>query len=45
MEEFAKAEISDGLEKLSEQAAEEFGKLSAQLKEYLKTISATTVKI
>jgi len=44
MEEFAKAEISDGLEKLSEQAAEEFGKLSAQLKEYLKTISATTIK-
>ena len=46
MEEFAKAEISEGLEKLSEQANEEFNKLSVQLKDYLKTISsaATTAK-
>src|SRR5665213_761719 len=40
MEEFAKAEISNGLEKLSEQANEEFGKLSVQLKDYLKTFSS-----
>ncbi|MDQ2863364.1 MAG: ATP-binding protein, partial [Bacteroidota bacterium] len=46
MEEFAKAQISDGLEKLAEQANEEFGKLSFQLKEYLKsTSSVTTAKI
>jgi CheY-like chemotaxis protein len=46
MEEFAKAEISDGLEKLSEQANEEFGKLSVQLRDYLKTFSsASTEKI
>jgi len=46
MEEFAKAQINEGLEKLSEQATEEFTKLSLQLKEYLKSISSiTTAKI
>jgi PAS domain S-box-containing protein len=44
MEEFAKAEISEGLAKLSEQANEEFGKLSVQLKDYLKILSSTTTE-
>ena len=42
IEEFAKAEISEGLNVLAEQATEEFKKLVVPLKEYVKSIQSGT---
>jgi hypothetical protein len=42
LEEFAKAQISDGLTVLAEQAGEEYKKLEDPLKDFVKNIGASS---